>query len=234
MKVLREILKILSVPLIFLLIYLTFILIWTIFDWPRGEALITLVQGYFEAYGLWIVFVSALIEGFLVVGNYFPGGAIIFLGVISASGNIPLVLSVVALVSLAFFISYSLNYFVGRYGWYHLLLKFGFKESLVKAKVKLEKHGLNAILSSYWEPNLASVAATASGILQFPFKQFSIYSITGILIWNIFWGVFVFVLGETALKLIGLKYILIVFGAWIVFILVKEFIVRRKLKNQSV
>ena len=233
MRSIRELVKILSIPLFFAAVYLSFLVIWKIFNLPQGGELLPIIRRYFESFGLIVIFVSALIEGFLILGQYFPGGFIIFLGVISAGNNIPLVIGVVLVVSIAFFISYTLNYLVGKYGWYRLFLKFGLKNSLEKAKKNLDKQGLNAVLTSYWEPNLASIIATAAGILQFPLKKFSLYSALGILIWNAFWGAFVFVLGDAALKLAGTKYILIIFFVWVSIILIKEFIVRRRIANQS-
>lgn len=221
---LKDFLKLLSVPIILLLIYLSMALLWKIFGLPSDEQMLVIVKEYFLRYGLWIVFISALIEGFLLLGQYFPGGFVIFLGVISAGKNIPKVTEVVSVVSLAFFISYTLNYWVGKYGWYKLLVKFGLKRSLEEAKNKLTKQGMNAILFSYWEPNLASITATAAGVLQISLAKFSFYSAIGVVIWNIFWGTLVFSLGNAALELIGIKYIVIIFLAWIGILLLKKYV----------
>ena len=113
---------------------------------------------------------------------------------------------VVLVVSIAFFVSYIMNYLIGKYGWYKLFVKFGLKKPLDNAQKRLNKHGLKAIMFSYWEPNLASITATAAGVLKLSIKKFILYSIIGVIVWNTFWGVLVFKLGEEALKLTGLKY----------------------------
>ena len=118
----KENLKLLTIPLILMAIYLTMVLFWKLFSFPPPEELVIIVTNYFNQYGLWIVFISALIEGFLLVGLYFPGGFIIFLGVISAAGNVMRAIEVVSVVSIAFFISYILNYIIGKYGWYKLFV----------------------------------------------------------------------------------------------------------------
>jgi membrane-associated protein len=226
----KENIKLLSVPLILLAIYLSTYIIWTIFDLPKDKEMIDLVKGWFSNYGLWIVFFGAIIEGFLLLGQYFPGGFIIFLGVISAGKDIFRATEVVLIVCLSFFISYTLNYLVGKYGWYKVLVKFGLSKSLEESKEKLIKHELSAILYSYWEPNLASITATAAGVLKIPLKKFSFYSIIGILIWNTFWGIFVYTLGEKALTSIGLKYVLVIFVVWFAIILVKNFLSKNGVK----
>lgn len=219
---LKNFLKLISVPLGLLLMYLSLVLIWKIFDLPPEDQLLEIVKGYFATYGLWIVFFGALIEGFLLLGNYFPGGFIIFLGVITADHDIPRIVVVVSIVSIAFFISYTLNYLVGKYGWYKLFTKFGMKDSVEKAKIKLEKRDFRTVILSYWEPNLASITATAAGVLQLPLRRFLFISTIGIVIWNAFWGTFVAILGEKAITAIGLKWVFIVFFLWIGIIIVTE------------
>jgi membrane protein DedA with SNARE-associated domain len=220
---LKEYLKFLSVPIGLLVVFLCMSLLWKVFGLPTDDQMIPLVKDYFNRYGLWIVFIGALIEGFFILGQYFPGGFIIFLGVISSVGDIPRAIETVAITSLSFFIAYSLNYFVGKYGWYKILERFGFGHSIENAKTKLSSQGMNAVMFGYWEPNLASIIATSAGILKIPFARFSAYSLLGIIVWNTFWGVLVYFLGESALKIIGLKYVLVIFGVCILILIVKKY-----------
>lgn len=225
---LKEIAKIVSVPLTLVAIYFSMMVVWKIFDLPSDEKLIGIIQDFFVAHGLIVVFVGAFIEGFLLLGQYFPGGTIIFLGVISAGSDPVRAAVVVSTVSVAFVLAYTANYLIGKYGWYRLLIKFGLRKSLDKAQKKLLDQGLNAIIFSYWEPNLASLVATAAGILRVPFRRFEQFSIFGVFIWNLFWGTLVFLLGAEALKLIGIKYVAVIFAGWIAIMLVKHYIVKAK------
>ena len=134
-----------------------------------------------------------------------------------------MVIAVVSVVCLSFFIGYTLDYYIGKFGWYRLFLKFGLKDSLTKAQTKLEKHEFNAIMFSYWEPNLASITATAAGILQLPLKKFSINSLIGIIIWNTLWGILVASLGNNAFKIMGIKWVSIIVLGWIIIILAKHY-----------
>src|SRR3989344_3894790 len=227
------ILKLLSVPLILVAIYLSMFVIWQLLNLPTDDQMVAITKSAFEKYGLWVVFISALIEGFLLLGQYFPGGIIIFLGVISAGKDVPRAVEVVSVVCAAFIIAYTLNYLVGKYGWYKLLVKFGLGKSLEDAKQKLSTQGLNAIIFSYWEPNLASITATAAGILQIPMKGFQIYSVPGVIVWNIFWGTLVFSLGTTALQIVGLKYVLIIFAVGVAIIFLKTWVARRNSRNAT-
>ena len=223
----KEIIALLSVPLLLMFVYSLMYIFWKVFNLPTNEELLIITKAWFAEYGLLVVFIGAIIEGFLLLGQYFPGGFIIFLGVISAD-NIPRAVEVVLIVCISFFISYTLNYWVGKYGWYKLLNRFGLANSIEKSKDKILKQGMNSVFFTYWEPNLASLTATAAGILQIPLKKFLMYSATGIILWNIFWGTLVYNLKESALKIMSLKYVAIIFLVWISIILIKNYWQKRK------
>ncbi len=227
----KDIIKLLIVPFTLLAVYLVVLLIWAVLSFPPAEEFVKIMQNYFDVYGLWIVIISALIEGFFILGQYFPGSTIIFIGIISAGKNVVQAVEVVAVVSFAFMIAYYGDYLVGKYGWYKLFLKFGIKESLERAQRKISRHLFKGIISSYWEPDLATLAATAAGILQVPTKRFLLYSTIGVIIWLSFWGTLVFILGQAALQLMGVKYILIMFVIWVIAIIIAHFIEKKNEKN---
>ena len=225
----KTLLKIAAGPLILLAFYLSLWGIWTLFGLPKDDALIKVINDYFAQHGLWVLFLAALIEGALILGQYFPGGFVIFIGVISAGGNIGRIVTMVTIVSIAFFIAYILNYAVGRFGWYRLFLKLGLKGTLENAQTKLKRHFFWGIMASYWEPNLASITATAAGILQFSFKRFLLYSAISVLSWNTVWGIFVHFAGQTIFEYFGVQYAFIVFGIWIAILLLKYLLYDRKI-----
>lgn len=224
----KGILKLIAIPLSLMAVYLLVMILWRFFNLPQEEEFMTMARSGFDRYGMWVVFCSALVEGVLLLGQYFPGGTIIFLGVISSWPDPRKAAWVVAAVCLAFFISYAVNYAMGRYGWYRLFLKFGLKSSLDRAQAKMSRQGLNVIILSYWEPNLASISATAAGILKIPLLRFLCYSAAGIAIWETLWGILVFHLREAAMGFVGFKFVLLVFVVWVAAILVKHYLIDKK------
>jgi len=218
----KTLLRVLAIPLAVLVLFLMLTLVEKIFHFSLKDSLVSFMKEKFEQHGYWLIFASALIEGMLILGEYYPGGFIIFVGVISAGKNIGRVTIVVLLVSAAFVIAYYVNYLIGKYGWFKLFLRFKLQEPLEKAQRRLTKHAFNAIMLSYWEPNLASVCATAAGILRLPLKKFFPYSLIAILFWNTVWGTLVYFLGEAAIQALGKKYILTVLLLWLLIIIVKE------------
>lgn len=102
----KEIFKLLSIPLILLGFYLLVYVVYKFLGLPSDDQLLVIIKEWFAKYGLLIVFVGALIEGFLLLGQYFPGGFIIFLGVISVGKDIPRASLVVAIVCIIFYCLY--------------------------------------------------------------------------------------------------------------------------------
>lgn len=202
-----------SVLGIFLLIYLA----WRFFALPPEKELLEIARFYFDKYGLAILLLSSLIEGTVLVGWYYPGSLVIFLGVILAGKDISKVAAAVGVITMGLFFAYVINFLLGKYGWYRLLLKFGLREALGDVRARVTKHGLLAIFMSYWQPNLAALVATSAGILNFSFSKFLVYSLVAAILWNIFWGTLVYFVGESALSLVGVRFVLLAICVWIVY-----------------
>jgi membrane protein DedA with SNARE-associated domain len=211
-----------KLPVLLLGIVLTLSLFWKILDLPPEDQLIEIARKYFDKYGLIVLLISAIIEGVLLVGWYYPGSLVIFLGVIFAGKNVSLAIETVLIITLGLYLAYLINYILGKYGWYRLLLAFGLSKPLEKAQLRITKYGFSGILLSYWHPNLAAIASTAAGTLQFSWRKFLIYSLISVSIWNIFWGTLVYFLGEASLGIVGLKFVLIAIVGWIIVNLIKQ------------
>jgi HAD superfamily phosphoserine phosphatase-like hydrolase len=198
-------------------------LLWQLLGLPPQEQLIEMARGYFDKYGLVTIFFASIIEGALLAGWYVPGGLVIFLGVILSHTPEQAMLSVLATI-IGFLIAYKINFFVGKYGWYKVLLKLGVKSSLEKAERDFNKHGWKTIYFSYWEPNLASLVSTAAGIARASFQKFYFHSIIATVFWAVFWGSMAYAFGEQILEYLGFVF----FGVMIIWII---YLVTRKKEN---
>lgn len=209
--------KRLFLPFLALAIFSSLFIIWRLLSLPSQDQMIIVIHNYFDLYGLPVIFISAVIEGLLLAGWYYPGSVVIFLGVLFAGHNIFEVIITVLVVTLGLLVAYVINYSLGRYGWYKLLVKFGLQDSLERAQENIERRGVRAIFASYWQPNFASLAATAAGILKMPFGKFLIFSIIATCLWDTFCGTIVYFFGEQVLSFIGIWFILFFFTAWIIY-----------------
>ena len=237
MEKIRYYLKLLGLPLAVFVAFFTLNLLWKVFNIPPAEELAILVKDWYGLYGLPILFLSSIVEGALVVGNYFPGVFVIFLGVILADSASQAVIAVVVL-SIGLLIAHVLNYVLGRYGWYKLLVKFGMGRAVKSAEEKLSRRGPLAILASYWMPNLGALTDTAAGIIHLPFKTFILYSILSTAFWNTIVGTTVYFVGDAALKVAApnqtrsiVFYLLL--ALWIVLLLVSDYLNKNTKKEDG-
>ncbi len=208
----------LKTPLILIAVFASLILIWRILDLPPDDVLIQMVTGYFMKYGLVTVLLASIIEGMLLVGVYIPGGMVIFLGVITAAGNPRHATLSVIMTIIGLSLAYIFNYFLGKYGWYKVLLRFGLGESLTKAENNFAKNGYKSMYMTYWQPNFASLTSTGAGILRADFKKFFTHSLIATILWCAFWGTTAYVMGDKVLTYLGPVFFAVMLG-WIISII---------------
>lgn len=219
-------------PIVIILVFVALLLLWDILKLPSEEALVSMAKMYFMKYGLITVFLASIIEGMLVVGWYLPGGLIIFLGVILASGDPYRATMSVLCTILGFCVAYTFNYFLGKHGWYRVLTVFGLKDSLEKAEVQFQKHGYKAMFLSYWQPNFAALVSTGAGILKAPFRKFFLYSTLATILWSAFWGTMAYLLGQKVLTYLGIVFFGIMAG-WIGWIIIEHYWLKKKYENNQ-
>ena len=190
--------------------------VWKLLDLPSDVAMAGIVTQWLMQYGLLLIVIGSFLEALLFIGFYFPGSVIIFLGVALAPDTFHAFLAVVA-VSVGMLCGYTLNYLFGKYGWYRIFLKLGMQNGIANAQAKMVKNDVRYIFYTFWNPGLASFTSTAAGILQLRYKRFLVLMVIAVVIWNTFWGVLVYSLGESALLLLDFVLALKIIGIWILF-----------------
>ncbi len=219
----RDIAKAMAVPLILLVALLIFISIYKLLGLPSSHELIRLAQGYYSRHGYLVVFVGALVKGLLVVGWYLPGLSIIVLGVVlsrEAGLNVGLL---VGLVVVAFLIDSVINYLLGRYGWYRLLVAFGLGRPLEEMQGRVVKNGLPLVFYTYFHPNVATLTATSCGVLRLPFWRFVGYSAGALLLWNALGGAIVYLSGPAVLGLLDVRLAIPLILIWMAVAVYRSF-----------
>lgn len=201
---------------------------------PPTDQLTEIVGGWFDTYGIPALFFSSTLEGILLIGGYFPGVFVIFLGVLVAKSPTDAVISVIVCTS-GLIIAHIINYFLGKYGWYKLLVKFGMKDAIEQSKNRLEKRGPIAIPLSYWLPSFGALTNTAAGIIRMPFKKFLLYSVASSVFWYSLVALIVYRVGDGVLEIAGggtgNVYVFLVIGVWILVLLISDY---KKRKPNSV
>jgi membrane protein DedA with SNARE-associated domain len=195
-------------PLFLFCVALTLHITWNLLDLPHPTESTEFLTKYFLTYGYATALIGAFLEGLFMVGWYFPGSLIIFLAVILAPTPLQAVISI-AFVTLGLFVSYVVNFFLGKYGWYRLLLFIGLENYLKESQERLRTYGARAILVTYFNPGLAAFTSTAAGTLQFPLAIFLTTSAVALIFWNSAWGILVSIFREELFAVIYNWYLVI-------------------------
>ena len=216
-----------ALELLFIVILLQ--IAWVAFDLPNKNELLVVAQNFFRNYGLLVFFAVAAIEGLLLVGWYFPGGTVLFVGVILAGTNVPLVLLNGLIISLGLLVAYVINYFIGYYGWYKLFVQFGLGDSVSKIQKKIADNSWAAFFLTYWHPSTAALSSTAAGLLKLNFAKFIVNSVLALFIWNLLWGTLIYFLGSRALGIASFKFVFVVILLWVLLKLLYLYLSQKRL-----
>ena len=181
-------------PYAFLAIYLG-IIIFVLRRIPSPEELIDVLKGLYSRFGYSLVFVSALAESIFLLGFYVPGSTAILLGAALARTGIIQLPVVLILGTLGLVCGYTINYFLGKHGWYHVLAQFGFDKGIETAKNKLMKHQSKALLLGYLSPSTGAFISTASGVTNMRFWKFFLLTLIGQSFWSLLWGGIAYLFG---------------------------------------
>lgn len=218
-------------PAMVLFVIVCFSYIWSLLNLPPQEVLIEILKNYIVLYGLPLVIVGSFFEALLLVGWYFPGSLVIFLSVILAPSPYDAFISVVC-VTLGLYCGYTVNFFLGKYGWHKLFLVMGIRRQLEETQKKLSTYGVRLIFLSYWNPGLASFTSTAAGVLHVNASLFLLHSFLAVVLWNIFWGSLVYALGEQALNtFLTLPFVALMLFLWMIARYIQA---RKVLKNDII
>ncbi len=230
-KAIKEFSLFAAFPITLLVVLGIFLLTYQALDLPSYDEIIAFAKAQYEVHGYWVVFVSALAEGFLLINWFFPGSIVVVMGTLFATQGAQSVAITIALVMSALFMMAMVNFYMGKYGWYKIFLKFGLENEIERMRKRIEKHGLKILVLSYAHPHVGSLTATAAGILQIKTKTFVKYSIAAFAFWATVWVAMVYTVGEQLLELINFKNLIIIMIAWI-FVMGIQFSVK-KLKPQT-
>ena len=194
---------------------------------PPAQVILDTVAGFYRTFGYPFVLFSGLLESLFLIGFYFPGSAAILLGAaIARTGAVSLPL-VIFFSTVGFMVGYTINYYLGKFGWYKILARMGFEKGIHIAGEKLEKHGEKALFLSYFSPNTASLISTAAGVTKYPFKKFFFVSLLSQTFWSILWGSITFMLGDIFVELFAKYATFIVYGI-LAIVIIRQFWKRGK------
>jgi len=231
---LKKFTKEISIPLILLALYYFLFHFQKFIILPTQQGFLDLVLNFINTQSIFIIFLIALIEGGLILGQYSPGGVVIFLSIVSAQGDISKISLLILVITLAYLLAYSLDYLLGYYGINALFKKFGFEKQIERYRKSLDKNAFNTVFFSCADTNLASIVSAAAGTLKISFKKFFLYAVISVVFWNIFWAIVLYFFGNAILSVFGFTYFIIILVIWISLAFYRNFLKKEEPKEENI
>ncbi len=140
--------------------------------------------------GYALLFAIVFAETGMFAGFFLPGDSLLITaGLIAASGQLDLPL-VIATLCFGAIIGDSTGYFIGtqlQRAFYNKPETLFFrKEHLEKTERFYKKHGSKAVFLARFVPVVRSFAATLAGVARMPYPVFLFYSVSGSVVWVLF------------------------------------------------
>ncbi len=150
---------------------------------PGIDTYTDIAKGFFDRYGLFALYVAAVIESLFMISLYFPGSFVFVLAIL-VSDRSPLSLGEIVFVGWASVLTATIiNYWLGKEGFYRLLLHFGAERTVEDMQAWLEKRGRWAVFLSAAHPNILAVTNICMGIARTGLLKSLALSFIAIIFW---------------------------------------------------
>lgn len=150
---------------------------------PGVDFLAEIAKRFFERYGLITLYVSALIESLFMVSFYFPGSLVVVLAILVSDRSITALVTIVLIGWASVLTATVINYWLGKEGFYRLLLKLGSEDTLHSMQAYLEKRGRFAVFFSGIHPNILAITNICMGIARAGLLKTIVFSFIAIAFW---------------------------------------------------
>ena len=142
---------------------------------------------YCGAWAYLILFAIVFCETGLVVTPFLPGDSLLFgVGAVAAMGVLSLELLLIILIIAAITgdaVNYTVGHFVGPKIFHQEQGRFLRKDYLEKTRLFYERHGGKTIIIARFVPIIRTFAPFVAGIGRMRYVRFSLYNVTGAVIW---------------------------------------------------
>lgn len=169
---------------------------------PTSEELIAVFADLYSKYGYEIIFVSALLEGLVLVNLFVPGMLALALGAVFARTGETDLTMVILTASLGIVLGYVIDFLMGYFGFGDTLKKLGYEGFLNTSREKLKKFGNRGLIVGFFHSNVGSFLAFAAGTMRLGFVNFLVVAFSSTLVWASLWGIAAFYFGEIFLLII--------------------------------
>ena len=205
-----------------------------------AEETVELVEGLFESYGYWVVFLGTLLENMLFLGLVVPGVLVLLLAGLSVHDgtlSLPLVL---ALGIAGTIMGDTASYVIGRLGWHRALIRLAperFHRWTEGLRQPVMRWSVLFVLFYHFAGYSRVVGPAAAGILRMPARRWVILDYAGATLWVTAFVMEGYVLGRLGISLDSTQdnfrlFEWLLFAAFAGWIVILAFSARRLLRQR--
>lgn len=178
-----------SIAIILLVVFL----LDDIFGLPKTSILSEFFLSQYEQYGILIIVVASFLEALFILSIYVPASLVIVLSAFALGFEIETLLKIGLLSLIGFTIANVLNYYLGRYGYYKILLKLGGKQSIEKIQKDFINYPLKTIFFTSFHPNFLAITMISAGIAKSNLLKVLLQSTISLIFWISIWMTVIYV-----------------------------------------
>lgn len=146
------------------------------------------VESIIQGGGLLLIALVIFAESGMFVGFFFPGDTLLLsAGIFAATGDLPALPIVIAVIALAAILGDNTGYFIGKHYGRRLFRKpdgLVFRQSYIQQAEKFyETYGSKTMLIAHFVPIVRTFAGPVAGIAHMPYKKFFLYDAVGDIAW---------------------------------------------------
>jgi len=169
-----------------------------------AEETAELVEGLFESYGYWVVFLGTFLENTLLLGLVVPGVLVMILAGLSVHEG-TLSLPVVIVLGIAGTIAGdTVSYVVGRLGWYRFLARLGgerFHRWTEGLRQPVMRWSVLFVLFYHFAGYSRVIGPAMAGVLRMPARRWVLLDMIGASLWVTAFVMEGYVLGRLGITL---------------------------------
>lgn len=178
---------------------LLFIWVYENLGLPNSSEISQSFINVYKEYGLVIIFIAAFLEALFVISMYLPASLVIVLSAFAFGFDTRILFQIGILSLLGFTLANVVNFYLGKYGYYKILLKLGGKKSILKVQRDFQKHSFKTIFLTAFHPNFLAITMISAGITKSNLFRVLLQSMVSLVFWITTWMVLITILLKDSL-----------------------------------
>ncbi|MCI5050851.1 MAG: VTT domain-containing protein [Candidatus Pacebacteria bacterium] len=166
---------------------LVFILAYDLLGLPNAIVVSEFFLNQYEKYGFWIILLAAFLEALFILSIYIPASLVIVLSAFALGFDIQTLLKIGVISILGFMLANILNYYLGKFGYYKLLLKLGGNQSVEKIQNDFSQNPNKTIFFTSFHPNFLAITMISAGIAKSNLLKVIFQSLISLIFWISLW-----------------------------------------------